>query len=95
MIHTISKMIQKEVKVNKQIQKVNMLTELAITVLKGNPTLKEKISTALGVSEQAVNRYIRQNKPLGKLTTVGIVNLIASETQLTEEQILETEKTTA
>lgn len=72
-----------------------VLSYLAITVIRGNIPLREKIGTELGLSDQAIKRHLRDNKPHGKLTSKGIIDMVCMETGLLESQIVEHEKVEA
>jgi len=69
-----------------------ILSTLALDILLTRPELREKISERLGVTDQTIKAHRRKNEPDGDLTKKGIVELIAAETGLTEEQILVDEK---
>ena len=72
------------------------LSQLAIKVLRGDLKTKEKIAALLSVDIKTVYRNIQENKPNGPLTAYAVVELIASESGLTKEQILTSpEKITA
>ncbi len=72
-----------------------ILSTLALDILLTRQELREKIAERLGVTDQTIKAYRRDNKSDNDLTKKGIVDLISEETGLTEEQILETEKATA
>lgn len=71
-----------------------MLSQLAIDVLTGNVRLKEKIAERLNVQVRTVTNYVRDNEDLNPLTSIAIVNLIAEETGLMQDQIIK-DKTAA
>lgn len=66
-----------------------MLSDLARKVLTGDRELKERLAKELKVDYQTVGVYILKNKPFNPLTSMPIVNLIAEETGLTQEQIIQ------
>ncbi len=72
-----------------------ILSTLALDILLTRQELREKIAERLGVTDQTIKAYRRDNKSDNDLTKKGIVDLISEETGLTEEKILETEKATA
>lgn len=66
------------------------LSKIAILALKGmGLDVKEKIAQAAGVLPGTVYGWINHNKPNNDLTKASIVKIIADETGLTQEQILE------
>ena len=65
-----------------------ILSTLALDILLTRPELRKKIAEKLDVTDQSVKAYRRENENDGPLTKHGIVDLIAAETGLSEEQIL-------
>lgn len=72
-----------------------MLTELAITVIYGNETLRNLICEELGITDQTLRRHLRTNAKNGKLTNISVIDIIKSETNLTHEQIIVTKEIAA
>lgn len=72
-----------------------VLSDLCLQVLKYNMSLQRAIRERLDVSQVTLSRFIRENRPDGRLTTIGVVNLIIEWTGLTEEQIIKAEKVEA
>lgn len=69
-----------------------VLTQKALKSINIIPT-RLKLGLALKVTEQAVNRYILENKENGPLTKTAALNVIKKETDLTELEIFESEVT--
>lgn len=72
-----------------------VLSDLCLQVLKYNMSLQRAIRERLDVSQVTLSRFIRENRQDGRLTTIGVINLIIENTGLTEEQILSVEKVEA
>ena len=70
------------------------LTNIALqAILDHSPGIKLKLALALGCSEGTINRYIRENDD--NLTKAAALEVIRRETGLTDEKILEKEKTSS
>ena len=70
------------------------LSKVAIMALKGSDSnFKEKLAVELGVSPQTLYRYIAIADKDDTLTKAGALELIRSETGLSDEFILEKETT--
>jgi len=66
------------------------LTNIAILALKGSDQgIKERIAAAVGVTPSTVYRWIAENNK--GLTLAAALKIIADETGLTNEQMLEEE----
>jgi len=71
------------------------LSEKAIEAIKDSPECRRELTYQMEVSDNTLYRWYRDNESDGKLTTYKAINIIKETTGLTEEQILETEKTPA
>lgn len=71
------------------------LSKKVVDEILTNLELRLKLALELMVTEQAIRNNANRNEDNNKLTTVLAVNLIKSETGLTEDEIFETEKTNA
>ena len=64
------------------------LTKKAIKKILENDT-RAFLCTKLDVSYHTLQRWIRDNEPDGKLTTVSALEIIKKQTGLTQEEILQ------
>ncbi len=64
------------------------LSTLALDVLLVRPELRQEIADILGVTDQTVKSYRRDNDSNSPLTLTSIVELISKESGLTHSQIL-------
>lgn len=64
------------------------LSTLALDVLLVRPKLRQEIADTLGVTDQTVKSYRRDNESNSPLTLISIVELISKESGLTQDQIL-------
>jgi predicted transcriptional regulator len=69
-----------------------ILTDKALELI-SPPAIRMKIALALGVSDQTVTRYIKENND--ELTKAASLQVIREETGLTDKQILQKEKEAA
>lgn len=67
------------------------LTSKAITEIKKNTRLKNRLALELGKSGYTVERWISENENNGMLTTAKSVQLIIEETEMVQDEILEEE----
>jgi transposase-like protein len=66
------------------------VSKIAILALRGTEKeSKERLAAALGASANSVYRWINENEDNGELTKATAVKVIAEETGLKEEEILE------
>ena len=70
-----------------------MISDLAISRIKGNNIIMGKLMVAFNKGERAMQNWL-ERKDI-KLTTVTAINIIKAETGLTEEEILVDDKATA
>lgn len=64
------------------------LSKVALLALRGStPEVKERIATALNVSDKSVYRYLLNNDD--SLTKAAVMKIIREETGLEDSQILE------
>lgn len=59
--------------------------------MKGNSRVKNRLALEMNTSVYSVDRWIKENEPNGRLTTVRAVQIIAEEADLSESEILEAE----
>lgn len=64
------------------------LSTLALDVLLVRTKLRQEIADILGVTDQTVKSYRRDNDSNSPLTLTSIVELISKESGLTQDQIL-------
>lgn len=69
-----------------------ILTDKALELI-NTPAIRMRIALALGVSDQTVCRYIKENND--ELTKAAALEVIRKETGLTDKQILRKEKEAA
>lgn len=62
------------------------LSHIAILAVRGSRGIVDKLATALDVTDKTVYRYIKENSD--ELTKAAALNVIRTETGLTDEQIL-------
>lgn len=68
------------------------LSKIAILAVRGaSPGIIKRLAEAIGVSEPSVYRFINDNDD--NLTKAAAIKVIREETGLTDDQILEEEKT--
>ncbi len=76
-----------------KIGQIMKLTKTALDKLLSNLGLRLKIALALDCSEGTINRYLRQNHE--NLTKAAALEVIRTETGLTDDEILESNKVEA
>ena len=69
------------------------LSKLALDKIKGSTQLRLKIALALGVGEKAIEMAVKRNS--GTLTKYACIQVIKSETGLSDEEIIVTENSIA
>lgn len=67
------------------------LSTLALDILLVRPELRQEIADTLGVTDQTVKSYRRDNISNSPLTLTYIVDMISKESGLTIDQILVSE----
>jgi hypothetical protein len=70
------------------------LSEKALAAI-NNQEMRLMIALKLGVGENTVRLYIRDNEPDGDLTKASVLQIIEEETKLTQEEILTSEEKAA
>lgn len=70
------------------------LTKKALTKIT-DKKIRAKLALALDTTDQSIRNYIKSNKNNGPLTTIAALGVIAQETGLAHDKILEGSPVTA
>ena len=67
------------------------ISHTAISAIRGDEYVKEKIASLMNVDVSTVYRWVNANKKNGPLTTFSVIAFIAQQYGLTTKQILDDE----